>query len=70
MIPTGFLMAFPQTYLSFASDAVDAVTWWRPSFIVLALVGLYLTFIGWVPAPSRTTAQPVSSAPDVPAPGD
>jgi hypothetical protein len=63
----GFLlMAFPQTYLSFASTAVDAVTWWRASFIAMALVGLYLTFIGWVPAPSRPTAQPTSSAPDVP----
>jgi hypothetical protein len=24
-----FLLAFPQTYLSAASSAVDAVTWWR-----------------------------------------
>jgi hypothetical protein len=61
-----FLMAFPQTYLSFASTAVDAVTWWRAGFIAMALVGLYLTFIGWVPASSRTMAQSASSAPDVP----
>ncbi len=61
-----FLMAFPKTYLSFASTALDAVTWWRPSFIVMAMVGLYLTFIGWVPAPSRATAQPASSTPDAP----
>ncbi len=61
-----FLMAFPQTYLSFASAAVDAVTWWRLGFIVMALVGLYLTFIGWVPAPSRPSAHAESAAPDVP----
>jgi hypothetical protein len=61
-----FLMAFAQTYLSFASSAVDAVTWWRAGFIAMALVGLYLIFIGWIPAPSRPTAQPASSAPDVP----
>ncbi len=61
-----FLMAFPQTYLSFASTAVDAGTSWRAGFIAMALVGLYLTFIGWVPAPSRPTAQPASSPRDLP----
>jgi hypothetical protein len=62
----GFLlMAFPQTYLSFAGTAVDAGTSWRAGFIAMALVGLYLTLIGWVPAPSRPTAQ-ASSTPDLP----
>ncbi|HEY2502964.1 MAG TPA: hypothetical protein VGI68_16500 [Mycobacterium sp.] len=60
-----FLMAFPQTYLSFPSTAVDAGTSWRAGFVAMALVGLYLTFIGWVPAPSRPTTQ-VSSTPDLP----
>jgi hypothetical protein len=61
-----FLMAFPQTYLSFASTALDASTWWRTGFIAMALVGVYLTFIGWMPAPVQTTTQPASSAPDLP----
>jgi hypothetical protein len=61
-----FLMAFPQTYLSLANTAVDAVTWWRVGFIVMALVGLSLAFIGWVPAPSRPMAQPASSTRDLP----
>jgi hypothetical protein len=60
-----FLVAFPQTYLSFASTAVGAGTSWRAGFVAMALVGLYLTFIGWVPAPSRPTAQ-ASSTPDLP----
>ena len=60
-----FLMAFPQTYLSFAGTAVDAGTSWRAGFIAMALVGLYLTYIGWVPAPSLPT-QPASSTPDLP----
>jgi hypothetical protein len=61
-----FLTVFPQTYLSFASTAVDAGTSWRAGFIAMALVGLYLTYIGWVPAPSRPTAQPANSTPDMP----
>lgn len=61
-----FLMTFPQTYLSFASTAVDAVTWWRVDFVVMALVGLALALFGWIPAPSRPTAQPASSSPDLP----
>jgi hypothetical protein len=60
------LMAFPQTYLSFASTAVGAGTSWRAGFIAMALVGLYLAYIGWVPAPSRPAAQPESSTPDLP----
>ncbi|BBY41113.1 hypothetical protein MMAN_52470 [Mycobacterium mantenii] len=60
------LIALPQTYLSFAGAAVGAVTWWRLGFIIMALVGLYLTFVGWFPAPSRPVAQAESSAPDVP----
>jgi hypothetical protein len=63
----GFLlMALPQTYLSFARTAVDAGTTWRAGFIVMALVGLYLTYIGWIPARRRPTAQPASSTSDLP----
>jgi hypothetical protein len=61
-----FLMAFPTTYLSFASTALDAAASWRAGFILMAMVGLYLTFIGWIPAPIKAAAQPASSAPDVP----
>jgi hypothetical protein len=61
-----FLMAFAQTYPSFASTAVDALTSWRAGFFAMALVGLSLAFIGWIPAPSQPTAQPASSASDAP----
>ena len=61
-----FLLAFPQTYLSAASSAVDAVTWWRSGFVVFALIGLYLTYVGWAPAPGRPVSQAASSAPDLP----
>lgn len=59
-----FLMALPQTYLSFAGTGVGATTWWRTGFIVVALIGLYLTYVGWAPAPIEAAEQPASSAPD------
>lgn len=61
-----FLIAFPHTYLSFASRALGAGTSWRAGFIAMALVGLYLTYVGWMPARSRPTAQPASAPSDLP----
>jgi hypothetical protein len=61
-----FLMAFPHTYISFANSALNATTWWHAGFVVFGLIGLYLTYVGWGPAPSRPTAQTASSTPDLP----
>ncbi|WP_063469043.1 hypothetical protein [Mycobacterium innocens] len=61
-----FLMAFPQTYLGFASDAIEALAWWRGTFIVMALAGLYLALVGWAPTPHQTTPQPASPTTDLP----
>lgn len=61
-----FLLAFPQTYLSFADVAVDGLAWWRTSFVVMALIGLYLTYVGWAPTSSRPTEQPANSTTDLP----
>ena len=52
-IAKGFvLMAFPSSYVSAVSSAVDAGHGWQAGFAVIALVGLYLTYVGWI-APSR-----------------
>jgi hypothetical protein len=59
------LLAFPQAYISTVNSAVDAV-WWRAGFVVIALVGLYLTYVGWAPAPNRPAPQAASKAPDLP----
>jgi len=61
-----FLLAFPRTYLSAADAAVGAVNWWRAGFVVFALLGVYLTYVGWAPAPRRPVSHPASSAPDIP----
>jgi cytochrome bd-type quinol oxidase subunit 2 len=59
------LLAFPQAYISTVNSAVDAV-WWRIGFVVIALVGLYLTYVGWAPAPNRPAPQAATNAPDLP----
>jgi hypothetical protein len=59
------LLAFPQTYISTVNSADDAV-WWRVGFVVIALVGVYLTYVGWVHVPSRPAPQAASTAPELP----
>lgn len=61
-----FLLAFPKTYLSFAGSAVDAVGWLRAGFVVMALAGLYLTYVGWAPAPSRPAPRAQGATSDIP----
>lgn len=61
-----FLMAFPGTYMSVADSALDATAWWWAGFIVMGLIGLYLTYVGWAAAPSRPTSQATRSTPDLP----
>lgn len=61
----GFLlMALPQSYLSFAYSAVDVTAWWRVGFVAMALLGLYLTFVGWMPA-ATPAPQPAGQTPQV-----
>ncbi len=47
-----FLLAIPQSYVSAVNSAVEPSIWWRAGFVVIALVGLYLTYVGWAPASS------------------
>jgi len=61
-----FLMAFPHTYISAANSMLDATAWWRTIFVIFAVIGLYLTYVGWAPARSRPTARTASSTPDLP----
>ncbi len=61
-----FLMAFPHTYISMADSALNATTGWRTGFVVMGLIGLYLTYVGWAPAPEQPTSQAAPSTPDLP----
>lgn len=56
-----FLMAVPYDYMSFADSLVGELNWWRASFAAFALLGVYLTLIGWMPTSSQPIAQPMNS---------
>ncbi|MFN6545101.1 hypothetical protein [Mycolicibacterium nivoides] len=45
-----FLLVIPQRYLSFGDSVINAKGWWLAIMAVMALVGLYLTYVGWNPA--------------------
>ncbi|MGB8388184.1 hypothetical protein, partial [Mycobacterium sp.] len=60
------LVAFPQAFVSVAHSMIGAQAWWVTLCVVLALIGLYLTYVGWAPAPSRPTPQAASGNPDLP----
>ena len=60
------LMAIPEPYISVVNSAVGAIGWWRAGMVVVGLVGVYLTYVGWVPAPTRPVPQGASSTQDLP----
>jgi hypothetical protein len=62
------LMTFPQSYLSMGQDAFAGAPWWIISVAIMALIGLYLTVIGWAPnhqsaAAAKATADAIRDLP-------
>lgn len=51
------LLAFPKALVSMADGMVGAQAWWIALCIAFALLGLYLTYVGWSPPPRRATSQ-------------
>ncbi len=47
------LMAFPAAFMAAANAVIGAGLVWRIGYAALALVGLYLTWVGWRPAGRR-----------------
>lgn len=46
------IVAFPETFAELANRTIDAAWVWRSVVVVLGVIGLYLTYVGWRP-PSR-----------------
>ncbi len=57
------LLSFPQAFASVARDVIGAQGWWVVLCAVFALVGLYLTYVGWVHRPRRPTSQAAQANP-------
>ncbi|MDY6999863.1 MAG: hypothetical protein SW019_25005, partial [Actinomycetota bacterium] len=51
-----FLLAFPDTFMSLAGDVTDATALWIAVCGVAALIGAYLTYVGWAPEHHRPAA--------------
>lgn len=60
------LLAFPKVFVSVAKGMIGAQGWWVTLCVVFALVGLYLTYVGWAPAPSRSTPTAARTGGDLP----
>ncbi|OBB94588.1 hypothetical protein [Mycobacterium sp. 852002-30065_SCH5024008] len=60
------LLAFPKFFASLANDMIGAQAWWIAACVVFALVGVYLTYVGWAPAPTRPKSQAAAASPDLP----
>ncbi|MDO3401542.1 hypothetical protein QWI29_15995 [Mycolicibacterium neoaurum] len=48
-----FLIAFPTVFASLADRVIATAGSWMWLYVVMALIGLYLTYIGWMPSPQR-----------------
>lgn len=60
------LVAFPRFFATLANDMIGAQGWWITLCVVFALIGLYLTYVGWAPAPASPTSRAAAVKPDVP----
>jgi len=60
------LLAFPDTFMSMANHTIGAETVWRIIFGGVTLVGLYLTYVGWIAGQKGSVAQARGSIPDLP----
>ncbi|MGV0596715.1 hypothetical protein [Mycolicibacterium porcinum] len=61
------LLVIPQQYLSFGDSVVNAKGWWLTMLGLMALVGLYLTYVGWNPTGDQPHAEIGQKSPsDVP----
>jgi hypothetical protein len=60
------LMAFPHAFMAAAKAAIGMTGLWVTVSVLIAAVGLYLTYVGWGPAPSPAVGPAETSTPDLP----
>jgi hypothetical protein len=47
------LLFFPHTVMTLANNMIGATVALQTAYVVMALFGLYLTYVGWIAAPDR-----------------
>nr|WP_239655171.1 hypothetical protein [Mycobacterium riyadhense] len=60
------LLSFPQAFMSIATAAMDMTLLWVTLEIFAAVVGLYLTYIGWGAMPRQAVPQADAATLDLP----
>jgi hypothetical protein len=60
------LLAFPTAFISMANSVIGMGALWRAVCIGFAVIGLYLTYVGWMPASGRSASQATGATPDLP----
>jgi len=51
------LLAFPAAFMTAANAVIGTNAVWRIGYLLLALVGLYLSYVGWRPVTERAKVQ-------------
>jgi hypothetical protein len=60
------LLAFPTAFISMANSVIGMGDLWRAICIGFTMIGLYLTYVGWMPPSDRSAPQAASETPDLP----
>jgi hypothetical protein len=60
------LLAFPTAFISMANSVIGMSDLWRAICIGFTMIGLYLTYVGWMPPSERSAPQAASETPDLP----
>jgi hypothetical protein len=58
------LFAFPQAFVAAANGMIGRQGWWVAACVIFALVGVYLTYAGWVPVGGKPRTQAAQTSPD------
>lgn len=61
-----FLLAFPDAFASVANRVIGATGVWQAVYVAMAIVGLYLTYVGWRPVRKEPRDKDVRVAIDFP----
>ena len=60
------LLAFPTAFISMANSVIGMGDLWRGLCIGFAVIGLYLTYVGWMPPSERSAPQATAATSDLP----